>query len=119
MAIVDDVVAKLEPKTIQQKVESGQWTDDITLSHFHEESWTKSEIARREDLRELASYLADTGLVTSFDAFVAAAKEIEVTPQSIEYYQGVWDTTAKAEVELDEAQEVSTEARIDATIAAE
>ena len=106
-------------ENIRAAVESGKWIDDIALSHFHEESWTKSEIARREDLRELASYLADTGLATSFDAFVAAAKEIEVTPQSIEYYQGIWDTTAKAEVELDETREVSVDARIDATIAAE
>ncbi len=104
---------------VRASVESGRWVDDITLSHFHEEGWTKSEIARREDLRELASYLANTGLATSFDAFVAAAKEIEVTPQSTEYYQGIWDTAAKKEVEVDEEQTIDTEARIDATITAE
>jgi hypothetical protein len=116
---IQPTAAIQSPDATRASVDSGVWVDDATLGQFSGESWAKDELSTREDLRDVASYLADSGQATSFDSFVTAAKQIEITPRSDEYYQNIWDTTPKAEVELDEDQTVSTDALIDATIAAE
>ncbi len=103
----------------QHLVESGQWVPDLTLGQFSTERWAKSEIANREDLRDVASYLADSGQATSFETFLTAAKEMEVTPKSEDYYRNIWDTAPKADVAVDEDEEATTEAHVDSVIAAE
>jgi hypothetical protein len=100
-------------------VESGRWVPDLELGKHSEKSWAKAEISEREDLRDLASYLADTGQATAFDSFMAAAKDIETTPHNDEYYKNIWDTAPKTEIAVDETGAIDTEAVIDTRIAAE
>jgi hypothetical protein len=112
-------IESTEPATIKSLTESGAWISDLELGKHAEETWAKAEIADRGDLRDLASYLADTGQATAFDSFVQAAKEIETTPKSEEYYKNIWDTAPKTEQVIDETGKVDEEAAIDIKIATE
>ena len=117
-----EVVAapELTSEQASASVEAGRWVDDTDIGKFSTEPWARDEISNREDLRDLASYLADTGQATAFDSFVAQAKQIETTPKSDDYYRNIWDTAPRAETVVDpETMAVDEEAEIDKKVAAE
>ena len=112
--------APLTSEQARASTESGQWVDDADLGRFSTEPWARDELSSREDLRDLASYLADTGSATAFDTFVAEARQIDTDERSDEYYRGIWDTAPKAETVVDQdTQTVDEEAEIDKHIEAE
>lgn len=89
-------------ESLKQRVERGIWMDDTLLRQAESEPWAKSELGRREDLRQRATDLYESGELQVGDgaAFAAKMREQEVpgSERSDAYYRHIWDDAKKPDV---------------------